>query len=113
MRISDWSSDVCSSDLETGVVVASTLIDRQSNAGGVVVLALHRAVADERTAALVLGDLEEALTLGSMPTAAGEQAGGLGAWLDCLRMQADAQAAGPGLAALEAAAQSAGAELLA
>lgn len=98
---------------ETGVVVASTLIDRQSNAGGVVVLALHRAVADERTAALVLGDLEEALTLGSMPTAAGEQAGGLGAWLDCLRMQADAQAAGPGLAALEAAAQSASAELLA
>ncbi|MGB3290030.1 MAG: amino acid adenylation domain-containing protein, partial [Burkholderiaceae bacterium] len=68
---------------ESGVVVAATLVDR-GRGGDLVVLALHRAVADERTAAIVLGDLEDALMAGAMPVLA-DLVGGLGAWLDWLR----------------------------
>lgn len=96
---------------ENGVMVASTLVDRRRGGGDVVVLALHRAIADERTASILLGDLDDALMAVAMPAAPVEHTGGLGAWLDWLRAHADAQAAGPGLVALEAAAQDAGAGL--
>src|SRR3546814_16181271 len=53
MRISDWSSDVCSSDLADGFVVASTTpsVAGTSRRG----LFLHRRLREEPSSALIIG----------------------------------------------------------
>src|SRR3546814_14118646 len=53
MRISDWSSDVCSSDLADGFVVASTnpSVAGTSRRG----LFLHRRLREEPSSALIIG----------------------------------------------------------
>ncbi len=89
-------------DMAAGVTIAATLIDRGTAAGPVAVLALHRAVADDRTLVLLTTELETAIKSGALPALDG--AASYADWLDWLEHYADTQAAGGGLAALEAAA---------
>ncbi|TCT02536.1 non-ribosomal peptide synthetase [Paralcaligenes ureilyticus] len=89
-------------DTQSGVMVATTLIDRGPTAGPVVVLALHRAIADERTLALIVAELETAIKAGHAALPILDTA--YGDWLDWLEGYADEQAAGRGLTTLESAA---------
>src|SRR3546814_7838259 len=59
MRISDWSSDVCSSDLLLGLV--GLLLGGDRGGLGLVLSFLERLVEDLELVALRLGDLEGAL----------------------------------------------------
>jgi len=89
-------------DTQSGVMVTTTLIDRGPQAGPVIVLALHRAVTDERTLALIATELETVIKAGHAALPALDTS--YGDWLDWLEGYADAQAAGGGLAVLESAA---------
>lgn len=68
--VDDWinqNSDrlVRDLDLTRGVAIVSTLVDRGPGNGSVVVLAMHRAIADDRSLALVAAELEAELRHGS------------------------------------------------
>ncbi len=89
-------------DTQSGVMVATTLVDRGPNAGPVIVLALHRAIADERTLALIVAELETAIKAGHAALPILDTT--YGDWLDWLEGYADEQAASSGLTALESAA---------
>ncbi|MEO8817493.1 MAG: amino acid adenylation domain-containing protein [Paralcaligenes sp.] len=86
-------------DTQSGVMVATTLVDRGPAAGPVVVLALHRAIADERALTLIMTEMETAVKAGHAALPALDTA--YGDWLDWLESYADEQAAGSGLTTLE------------
>lgn len=89
-------------DPHSGVMIAATLVDRGPANGPVAVIALHRAAADEHSAALILAELDTALKSGSAALAAPDTSYGL--WLQWLQAYADHQAADGALAVLESAA---------
>ncbi|OWT62095.1 non-ribosomal peptide synthetase [Candidimonas nitroreducens] len=86
-------------DPNSGVMIAATLVDRGPADGPVAVIALHRAAADEHSAALILAELDTALKSGSAALAAPDTSYGL--WLQWLQAYADRQAADGALAVLE------------
>lgn len=100
-------------DTRTGVTIAATLVNRGPGAGPVagpvVVLALHRAVADERTLAMIAAELETAILTDHAALPVHDADAGWRGWLDWLEGYADAQASGQGLAVLERVALCAGA----
>ncbi|MBV6306382.1 amino acid adenylation domain-containing protein [Candidimonas humi] len=95
-------------DPHKGVMIAATLVDRGPANGPVAVVALHRAAADEHSAAVIVAELEIALKSGGAALAAPEA--GYGLWLQWLQAYADRQAADGALAALESQAMRAAAQ---
>ncbi len=90
-------------DTGSGVTLATTLVDRGPVTPPVVVVALHPGIADYTGAMLLLNELQTALASGAAALPALDDTPTYADWLDWLETHADAQAAGPGLAALETA----------
>lgn len=88
-------------DTATGVLIATTLVERGPETPQIAVLALHRAAADACTLALIAAELEAMLHGGSTSPQAPEASVAYGDWLDWLESYADQQAAGEAFEALE------------
>lgn len=88
-------------DTQTGVTIAATLVDRGRGREPVVVLALHRAIADAGTLALIASELETAIRSGHAALPALDGAATYNDWLAWVQHHADEQAAGEGLRTLE------------
>ncbi|AEC21905.1 amino acid adenylation [Pusillimonas sp. T7-7] len=89
-------------DTQTGVTLAATLVDRGAAMPPVVVLAVHPGAADQASLALLLSELNRAIKSGTAALPLPNDGLNYGDWLSWLQEHADRQAAGPGLAALEA-----------
>src|SRR3546814_12607218 len=68
MRISDWSSDVCSSDLRLAAIEDLSLITELADDGALIVIFIHPpGVADDAPASGVVTRLEPALRHSAVP----------------------------------------------
>jgi len=88
-------------DTATGVLIATTLIERGASAPQIAVLALHRAAADACTLALIAAELEAMLNGGYASLPPPENSAAYGDWLEWLENYANQQAAGEAFAFLE------------
>src|SRR5690606_28998884 len=78
------------------------LVDRGAAMPPVVVMAVHPGAADQASLAMLLGELHTAVKSGTAALPAPGDGLNYSDWLSWLQEHADRQAAGPGLAALEA-----------
>src|SRR3546814_10248429 len=68
MRISDWSSDVCSSDLRLAAIEDLSLITELADDGALIVIFIHPpGVGDDAAASGVVTRLEQALRHSAVP----------------------------------------------
>jgi hypothetical protein len=88
--------------LAVGITIAAALVDRGSARNPVVILAVHRAISDDRAMALLAAELECELTLGSAAPERSAARIAYGDWLDWLERHAASEPARSGLEALEA-----------